>query len=229
MSPRDPSVPASSVEGASLDLGAERRDYEGDRLVEADAPSDPLVLFARWLERALHDGLLDATAMSLSTCAPDGRPSSRMLLLKGQDARGFAFYTRYSTQKCVDLLANPQGALLFHWRELNRQVRIEARLERVSTTESQAYFATRPRLSQLSARAASGLGVVPSAEHLEARVAAEAERWRDQPVPMPDDWGGFRALPERIEFWQGRPNRLHDRLVYERAPNGSWSRYRLAP
>ena len=152
-----------------------------------------------------------------------------MLLLKGQDARGFVFYTRYSTQKCVDLLANPQGALLFHWRELNRQVRIEAQLERVTRTESEAYFATRPRLSQLSARAASGLGKVSNAELLEARVQAESERWRDQAVPMPDDWGGFRALPRRIEFWQGRPNRLHDRLVYERAPDGSWSRFRLAP
>jgi pyridoxamine 5'-phosphate oxidase len=229
MIPRDPSVPASSPEGASLDLGAERREYEGDRLLESEAPSDPLVLFALWLQRALDEGLLDATAMSLSTCAPDGSPSSRMLLLKAQDARGFVFYTRYSTQKCVDLQANPAGALLFHWRELNRQVRVEGHLERVTRAESEAYFATRPRLSQLSARAASGLGKVPNAELLETRVQAETERWRDQPVPLPDDWGGFRALPRRIEFWQGRPNRLHDRLVYERSLDGTWARYRLAP
>lgn len=212
-----------------LDLSAERRDYDGPRLLESEAPADPLELFTSWMQRALADRLTDATAMAVSTCSPSGRPSSRMMLLKSHDAQGFVFFTRYSTQKCQDLLVNPRAALLFYWRELARQVRVEAALTRLPESDNQAYFATRPRESQLSARAASGLGRVASAELLDERYQAEAERWREQAVPLPDDWGGFRAKADRIEFWQGRPGRLHDRLVYEQAADGSWSRHRLAP
>jgi pyridoxamine 5'-phosphate oxidase len=212
-----------------LDLSAERRDYSGPRLLESEAPADPLELFTSWMQRALADRLTDATAMSVSTCSPSGRPSSRMMLLKSHDAEGFVFFTRYSTQKCQDLLANPHAALLFYWRELARQVRVEAVLSRLPESDNRAYFATRPRESQLSARAASGLVRVASAELLDARYQAEAERWREQEVPLPEDWGGFRAKPDRIEFWQGRPGRLHDRLVYELAADGTWTRHRLAP
>jgi pyridoxamine 5'-phosphate oxidase len=213
----------------SMDLTAERRDYQGPRLLEAQTPEDPFELFTDWMQAALDAGLSDATAMSVSTCTPEGRPSSRMLLLKGHDPRGFVFFTRYSTQKCADLLANPRAALLFYWGEQARQVRVEARLQRLSLAENQSYFATRPRGSQLSARAASCLGRVASAETLDERFRVEAERWQGQEVPMPGDWGGFRAAPERLEFWQGRPSRLHDRLVYELGADGKWSRYRLAP
>ncbi len=213
---------------ASTDLTSERRDYSGPRLLEAESPPEPLELFSSWIERARSDGLLDATAMVVSTATPDGRPSARVVLLKGQDDRGFVFFTRYSTQKGAELAANPRASLLFHWRELDRQVRIDASIERLPLHESEEYFASRPRLSQLAAHAASRLEQV-AAGALEARFAAAAERWQDRPIEMPEDWGGYRARPGRIEFWQGRPNRLHDRLVYELDATGRWSRHRLAP
>jgi pyridoxamine 5'-phosphate oxidase len=211
-----------------MDLRDERRDYQGPRLLEQEAPADPFALFTAWMQSALDAGLRDATAMSVSTCSADGRPSSRMILLKGHDPRGFVFFTRYSTQKGADLLTNPRAALLFYWRELERQVRIEGTLERLTLAENQEYFASRPRGSQLAARAASGLGRV-SADELEARFSAEEARWQGRDVPLPEDWGGYRAAPDRIEFWQGRPSRLHDRLVYELGPAGSWPLHRLAP
>jgi pyridoxamine 5'-phosphate oxidase len=213
----------------SLDLTNERRDYQGARLLESSTPGDPFELFTDWMQAALDADLRDATAMAVSTCSSEGRPSSRMILLKAHDPRGFVFFTRYSTQKGTELLANPCAALLFYWRELERQVRIDVRLQRLSLAENEAYFATRPRGSQLSARAASCLGRVPNAETLDERFRSESERWQGQQVPMPADWGGYRAEPDRIEFWQGRPDRLHDRLVYERPWGGAWSRYRLAP
>ena len=151
------------------------------------------------------------------------------MLLKSFDRDGFVFFTRYSTHKCADLLANPRAALLFYWSELTRQVRVEAALQRLTLLENQSYFSTRPRGSQLAARAASGLQRVASAEVLDERFQAEEAKWQGQEVPMPQDWGGFRAVPDRIEFWQGRPNRLHDRLVYELGRGGVWARHRLAP
>jgi pyridoxamine 5'-phosphate oxidase len=213
----------------SMDLTNERRDYQGPRLLESSTPADPFELFTEWMQAALDAALGDATAMAVSTCSSDGRPSSRMILLKGHDRRGFVFFTRYSTQKGTELLANPRASLLFYWRELERQVRVDALLQRLSLAENQAYFATRPRGSQLAARAASNLGRIADAETLDERFRTESERWQGQQVPMPVDWGGYRAEPDRIEFWQGRPNRLHDRLVYELGSDAGWSKYRLAP
>lgn len=212
-----------------MDLASERRDYTGPRLLEAEAPREPHALFDEWLARALAHPVLDATAMVLSTVSQDGVPSARLVLLKGHDERGFTFFTRYSTQKGRELDANPQAALLFHWREFDRQVRISARVARVSREESAAYFASRPRGSQLAARAASGQQRVSGAEELERRFLAEESRWQDRDVPLPEDWGGYRAEPYRFEFWQGRPSRLHDRIVYERGDDGNWLKYRLAP
>jgi pyridoxamine 5'-phosphate oxidase len=212
-----------------MDLGSERREYGGDRLLEADTPSDPFALFTSWLDVALEARLLDATAMGLATVSEQGRPSVRMVLLKGHDRMGLVFYTRYSTQKCKDLELNPHGALLFHWREFDRQVRVEGPVERTSMEASRAYFATRPRASQLAARAASGLDRVASADELEKRFKKEAEQHEGRDVPMPDDWGGYRLSPVRFEFWQGRPSRLHDRLTYALEPGGTWSKQRLAP
>ena len=212
----------------SMDLRDERRDYQGPRLLEQQVPADPFALFTAWMKEALDAGLRDATAMAVSTCSADGRPSSRMILLKSHDPRGFVFFTRYSTQKGADLQKNPRASLLFYWREFERQVRIEGTLGRLSLEENQEYFASRPRGSQLAARAASGLGRV-SSEVLEARFHAEEANWQGRDVPLPEDWGGYRAAADRIEFWQGRPSRLHDRLVYELGVAGAWSLHRLAP
>ena len=212
-----------------MDLGSERREYSGARLLEAETPNEPFALFNAWLNTALEARVLDATAMTLATVSTEGRPSTRMVLLKGHDRDGLVFFTRYSTQKCKDLEANPRGALLFHWREFDRQVRAEGLVERISVEASRAYFATRPRASQLAARAASGQNHIASADALERLFEAEAARWENQRVPMPDDWGGFRLSPGSFEFWQGRPSRLHDRLTYALEASGTWLKQRLAP
>lgn len=213
---------------SQLDLASERREYLGERLLEADAPPEPYELFTRWLAQALDARLLDATAMVLATASREGAPSARVVLLKGHDARGLVFYTRHRSQKVEELAQNPRVACLFHWRELDRQVRFEGGVESVTPEESRAYFASRPRSSQLAARATSGLERV-SAAALEAHFAAAVQEWEGRDVEMPADWGGFRVLPRRVEFWQGRPNRLHDRLVYEQNGAGAWDRHRLAP
>jgi len=213
---------------SNLDLAGERREYLGQRLLEGGSPAEPYELFTSWLEQALAARLLDATAMVLSTASREGVPSARVVLLKGHDARGLVFYTRHHTQKVDEIGQNPRASCLFHWRELDRQVRFEGTVESVLLDESRAYFASRPRSSQLAARATSGLTRV-SADALEEHFAAAAKEWEGRDVEMPEDWGGFRVRPSSIEFWQGRPNRLHDRLVYEQNGDGAWERYRLAP
>jgi len=213
---------------SNVDLAGERREYLGQRLLEGGAPAEPYELFTAWLEQALAARLLDATAMVLSTATREGVPSARVVLLKGHDPRGFVFYTRHHAQKVGELAENPHASCLFHWRELDRQVRLEGSVESVSPEESRAYFASRPRSSQLAARATSGLSRV-TADELEEHFAAAVTEWDGRDVEMPADWGGFRLRPLRVEFWQGRPNRLHDRLVYEQNGEGAWDRYRLAP
>ncbi len=213
---------------SDVDLAGERREYLGQRLLEAASPADPYELFTAWLEQALAARLLDATAMVLSTANREGAPSARVVLLKGHDARGLVFYTRHHAQKVSDLSENPRASCLFHWRELDRQVRVEGTVESVSPEESRAYFASRPRSSQLAARATSGLTRV-TAVALEEHFAAAVEEWDGRDVEMPADWGGFRVLPLRVEFWQGRPNRLHDRLRYDSGDGSTWRRQRLAP
>lgn len=213
---------------STLNLAGERREYLGPRLLEAEAPAEPLALFTTWLERAVAARLLDATAMVLATATRTGMPSARVVLLKGHDPKGLVFYSHHHAQKCTELAENPHASCLFHWRELDRQVRVEGAVERVSPDESRAYFASRPRSSQLATRATSRLSRVTAAA-LEEHFATAAKEWEGRDVEMPADWGGFRVAPRRFEFWQGRPNRLHDRLVYEQNAEGCWERHRLAP
>jgi pyridoxamine 5'-phosphate oxidase len=205
-----------------------RREYRREALAEADVDADPVVQFGRWFEQAEQACLLEPTAMTLATATPDGRPSARMVLLRGFDERGFCFYTNYESRKGVELAANPRAALVFWWGELERQVRIEGPVAPTSRAESEAYFHSRPPGSQLSAAASPQSRVIQDRAVLERRVAELAADSADGQVPLPDFWGGYRLTHEVVEFWQGRPNRLHDRLRYRRAGDG-WKIERLAP
>ena len=205
-----------------------RREYARAALAEADVDADPVVQFGRWFEQATQAGLLEPHAMTRATATPEGRPSARRVLLRGFDERGFCFYTNYESRKGAELAANPRAALVFWWGELERQVRIEGRVERTSRAESEAYFASRPPGSQLSAAASPQSRVVEDRAALERRVAELATGAPDGQVPLPDFWGGYRLTHEVVEFWQGRPNRLHDRLRYRRAGD-DWKIERLAP
>jgi pyridoxamine 5'-phosphate oxidase len=205
-----------------------RREYAREGLAEADVDADPVVQFGRWFEQAEQGGLLEPHAMTLATATPDGRPSARMVLLRGFDERGFCFYTNYQSRKGDELAANPRAALVFWWDKLERQVRIEGRVERTSRAESEAYFSSRPPGSQLSAAASPQSRVIDGRATLERRVTELTTGQRDGQVPLPEFWGGYRLAHEVVEFWQGRPNRLHDRLRYRRAGSG-WKLERLAP
>jgi pyridoxamine 5'-phosphate oxidase len=213
------------------DLAAERVDYSGEQLVESAVPASPFPLFERWLEAAFQakeEGLLpEPTAMVLTTVEA-GRPSARTVLLKELDAGGFVFFTNYGSRKGAELAANPEVALHFGWYPLQRQVRVEGTALRVLRAESEAYFATRPRGSQLGAWASPQSSQVASRAELNAGYAAVAERFAGVEVPCPEHWGGFRVTPAVVEFWQGQPSRMHDRLAYRRTADG-WDLVRLAP
>jgi pyridoxamine 5'-phosphate oxidase len=206
-----------------------RREYVMAGLSEADADTDPIRQFACWFQQALAAGVLEPNAMTLATCTPDGRPSARIVLLKGYDERGFAFFTNYASRKGHELATNPEAALVFFWPEIERQVRIEGTTTLASADESDAYFASRPRDSQLGAWASDQSEVLGSREELEQRFRLMEGRFAGGPVPRPPHWAGFRVKPVRVEFWQGRPGRLHDRLCYTRQADHSWKRERLAP
>lgn len=206
-----------------------RRDYMFAGLSEADADADPFRQFQRWFDEASAAGILEPNAMTLATATPDGVPSARMVLLKGFDARGFTFFTNYESRKGGELASNPRAALVFFWVDLARQVRIEGTVERVSEEESTTYFQSRPQGSQLSAATSRQSAVIADRATLERAVAQAAQRYDGQQIPRPDFWGGFRVVPTTIEFWQGRPNRLHDRLRYRRAIDDAWRVERLSP
>jgi len=206
----------------------DRSEVDDARLSEAEAGEDPVRLFGAWFEAARQAGLPLPEAMDLATATSDGRPSSRMVLLKEFGEGGFVFYTNYESRKATELEANPHAAFTFHWPALERQVRIEGTAERTTREEAAEYFASRPRDSQIGAWASPQSREIASRDELEARAAERAAEFGDGHIPLPPFWGGYRVVPERIEFWQGRAGRLHDRLVYERT-DGAWLRRRLAP
>jgi pyridoxamine 5'-phosphate oxidase len=205
-----------------------RKEYTRAGLAESDANPDPIAQFRRWFDDALAAGLREPNAMTLATATPDGRPSARVVLLKGFDERGFVFYTNYEGRKGEELEENPYCALVFYWAELERQVRVEGRVSRVPKRESDEYFGSRPRGSRLGAWASEQSRPVGGREVLEERLRVLEAEYEAREVPRPPFWGGFRVEPEVIEFWQGRENRLHDRLVYRRS-GGGWGRERLQP
>ena len=204
-----------------------RQEYMRAGLVEKDAAADPFKQFDRWFQDAVQAELPLPEAMTLATATDTGRPSARVVLLKGVDARGFVFYTNYASRKGRELAANPHAALVFAWTELERQVRIEGTIKKVSAEESDLYFASRPLGSRLGAWASPQSMVLPDRLTLAKTVAAIVLRYGKHP-PRPPHWGGYRVLPEAIEFWQGRKNRLHDRLLYTKQ-TGDWTIERLAP
>ncbi len=205
-----------------------RRDYEGMPLDEGTADADPFRQFTAWFETATEREL-DPTAMALSTVDAEGWPSVRMVLLKGLDARGFVFFTNYESRKGRELGQNPRASILFFWATLNRQVRLEGAVERLDSDESDAYFASRPPESRLAALVSPQSRVIESRAALDRQFADALARFPDAHIGRPAFWGGYRLIPHALEFWQGRPNRLHDRLRYDRQADDSWLRVRLAP
>jgi len=210
------------------DIADIRRDYEGGRLDEAQAPDDPLVLFDEWMTLALEVEGEDGNVMTLATADSQGLPHARVLLLKGYDEQGLVFYTNYHSHKGSELTNVPHAALVFWWPSLSRQVRVEGRVEQVSTEESDAYFESRPRASQLGAWIATQSVVIPDRQWIEERQHRFEQAYEGQAVPRPVHWGGYRVVPEMFEFWQGQPSRLHDRLRFEQR-DSEWHRFRMAP
>lgn len=213
----------------TISLADLRQNYTRAGLVEDQANIDPFKQFQTWFEEAVSANLLEPNAMTLATTTLEGKPSARVVLLKDFDHRGFVFYTNYKSLKGKQLEVNPWAALVFWWGELERQVRVEGKVEMVEPQQSDAYFQVRPRGSQLGAWASTQSEVVETREVLEQRLKDYDEKYLDQQIDRPNHWGGFRLIPHEIEFWQGRPSRLHDRLRYRLLEDGAWKRERLCP
>lgn len=205
-----------------------RKDYSLLALNETDIAADPIEQFSRWWNDAVRSEILEVNAMTLATATKDGRPSARIVLLKGFDEKGFVFFTNYNSHKGSELAENPYAALTFFWKEIERQVRIEGVVEKTDAAESDAYFFSRPEGSRIGAWASPQSSIIKSRAVLEENVAKYAGEFKNS-IPRPPHWGGYRVMPLRIEFWQGRSSRLHDRISYTKTDKGSWKAERLAP
>lgn len=206
-----------------------RREFRHHRLLESEVPSDPIELFRQWFADALRTNQPDPNALTLATADERGRPSARIVLLKGFDAHGFVFFTNYDSRKGAELAANPRAAMCFWWGTLERQVRIEGDVQRISAAESDAYFRTRPRESQLGAVVSAQSRVIADRTVLENRLEQLTQLYAGMDIPRPPNWGGYRLRPDALEFWCGREHRLHDRLRYEPDGPSGWRIVRLAP
>ncbi|MDO9004703.1 MAG: pyridoxamine 5'-phosphate oxidase [Aquabacterium sp.] len=216
------------MEKTSHDLAQMRQSYERAALDEEHVQANPLGQFHLWFDEAVQAKVIEPNAMTLATAGADGRPSTRVLLLKGADERGLVWFTNYASRKGRDLAANPFAAIQFFWGSLERVVRVEGRVEKVAESESDEYYRSRPLGSRIGAWASPQSEVIPSREVLESAWADQQVRLGDDP-PRPNHWGGYRLVPDRWEFWQGRTSRLHDRLIFESSPSGQWVLRRLAP
>ncbi|MGF1936758.1 MAG: pyridoxamine 5'-phosphate oxidase [Nostoc sp. ChiQUE02] len=206
-----------------------RKDYTLEGLSELEVDLNPFIQFKKWFDQALAAQLPEPNAMTIATATPDGKPSARMVLLKDFDERGFVLFTNYNSHKGQELAENPQAALVFWWAELERQVRISGYVEKISEAESDQYFHSRPANSRLGAWVSNQSEVIESREVLERRLQEFQSKYENQEISRPPHWGGLRVIPTEIEFWQGRPSRLHDRLLYSRLDNSTWNIQRLSP
>ncbi|MHB1921142.1 MAG: pyridoxamine 5'-phosphate oxidase [Chitinophagaceae bacterium] len=206
-----------------------RREYLGAPLEETQVSADPMTQFEKWFQEVLNSQIEDANAMTLATVGMDGKPSARILLLKGISESGFSFFTNYSSRKGEELAHHPFGALVFYWKELNRQVRVEGEIEQIPPAESDQYFQSRPRESQISSWASPQSKVLDNRKTLIESLEKVKQRFASGSLPRPSFWGGYLLNPSRVEFWQGRPHRLHDRIEYKKSEEGVWQVYRLAP
>jgi pyridoxamine 5'-phosphate oxidase len=218
-----------STRTSIVSIPDQRTDYTRFSLREEDVDPDPIRQFLLWFDQATRSAVAEPNAMTLATCTSQGRPSARVVLLRGIEERGFSFFTNYESRKARELETNPWAALVFFWQEMERQVRVEGRIERVSADESNAYFRSRPASSRIGAWASPQSQVIESREVLEERCNELEKRFVDGAVTRPPHWGGYRLVPDAIEFWQGRASRLHDRLRYSRRQQGDWLIERLAP
>lgn len=212
-----------------MKVGDLRQSYESGFLLEQEVNPSPILQFQSWLQEAMAAQILEPNAMTLATVTPEGKPSARIVLLKDFDERGFVFYTNFQSRKGRELAQTPAAALVFWWDRLERQVRIEGRIAKVSDAEADAYFQSRPKGSQLGAWVSHQSQVIEGREDLENRLEALEQKYENCPIPRPAYWGGYRLVPSTIEFWQGRPNRLHDRLCYRQKNSTGWTIERLSP
>ncbi|HVS94291.1 MAG TPA: pyridoxamine 5'-phosphate oxidase [Mucilaginibacter sp.] len=206
-----------------------RNEYQAAKLSESDTAADPIKQFDKWFKEALASQQHEPTAMTLATATPDGRPSARIVLMKGFDKEGFSFYTNYLSRKGKEIAKNPLGALTFFWDTLERQVRIEGTIEKLSREESEKYFHSRPKGSQVGAVASPQSQEIPGREGLKKKWQELEAQYAGKDIPKPSHWGGYILKPRMIEFWQGRPSRLHDRILYKKTDNQNWKKVRLAP
>lgn len=218
----------SEQTGTDINIAEIRREYAREELLEENVEQDPINQFAIWFEQALRSQVTEPNAMALGTASQDAKPSVRIVLLKGFDGDGFRFFTNYKSRKGLELESNPHASLCFFWPELERQIRIEGGVTKLSRPESDEYFKSRPRLSRLGAWASNQSSELTSREELEENFREVREKYDDQPIPTPEYWGGFLLSPQAMEFWQGREGRMHDRILYTRE-DGGWKFKRLSP